>query len=214
MAMMITEIRLVHCTLAAATLFVAGCSRSESTPQAVPLKPPPPKESAQPTLPPGHPNIDMSAQTLPPGTASDAPNPQWTVPKDWQEGKASSMRRASFVAKDADGQTADIAVTVFPGDVGGLLMNINRWRGQFGLGPVAPDEISGMTSDLEVDGAKATVVDFKGENPPVGKTQPQRVIVVTVPHAGNSWFFKMTGDAQLVEAQRTTFLQFVQSVKF
>jgi hypothetical protein len=176
--------------------------------------PPPPKESAQPTLPPGHPNIDMSAQTLPPGAASDAPNPKWTVPKDWQEGKASSMRRASFVAKGADGQTADIAVTVFPGDVGGLLMNINRWRGQIGLGPVAPDEISGITSDLEVDGVKSTVVDFKGENPPAGKTQPQRMIVVTVPHAGNSWFFKMTGDASLVESQKESFLRFVQSVKF
>lgn len=124
------------------------------------------------------------------------------------------MRRASFVAKGADGQTADIAVTVFPGDVGGLVANINRWRGQLGLGPIAPDEISSITSNLDVNGTKATAVDFEGGTSPAGATHPQRLIVVTIPHAGNSWFFKMTGDAPLVEAQKEAFLQFVNSVKF
>ena len=156
----------------------------------------------------------MSAQMLPPGTAADVPNPQWTVPKDWQEGKASSMRRASFVAKGEDGQTAEIAVTVFPGSVGGLVMNLSRWRGQIGLGPVAPVEVSAMTSNLDVNGIKTTVVDFAGDTPPAGKTHPQRMVVVTVQHEGNSWFFKMTGDAPLVEAQKETLLQFVKSVKF
>jgi hypothetical protein len=43
---------------------------------------------------------------------------------------------------------------------------------------------------------------------------PSRMIVVTIPNAGNSWFFKMTGDAPLVGAQKDSFLQFVKSVKF
>ena len=124
------------------------------------------------------------------------------------------MRRATFLVKGADGQTAEIAVSVFPGDVGGLMANINRWRGQIGLGPVAPDEIAGITSDVDVNGTKATVVDFKADTAPPGKTQPPRMIVVTVPNAGNSWFFKMTGDAPLVGAQKESFLQFVKSVKF
>jgi hypothetical protein len=98
--------------------------------------------------------------------------------------------------------------------VGGLVANINRWRGQIGLGPLAPDEIAGITSDLDVNGTKATVVDFKGDTAPPGKTQPPRMIVVTVPNAGNSWFFKMTGDAPLVDAQKESFLQFVKSVRF
>ena len=79
------------------------------------------------------------------------------------------MRRATFLVKGADGQSAEIAVSVFPGDVGGLMANINRWRGQIGLGPVAPDEIAGITSDLEVNGTKATVVDFKADTAPRGR---------------------------------------------
>jgi hypothetical protein len=212
---MMMKARLVHCSLMAAALVVAGCNRSESTSQPVPPQAPASQEAAKaPALPPGHPDIGMSAQGLPPGTVADAPNPQWTAPTDWQEGKASAMRRATFVAKGTDGQAAEIAVSVFPGDVGGLLANINRWRSQIGLGPVAPDEISGMTSDLVIDGTKATVVDFKADTAPPGKTQPLRMIVVTIPHAGNSWFFKMTGDTPLVEARKETFLQFVKSVKF
>jgi hypothetical protein len=124
------------------------------------------------------------------------------------------MRRATFLVKGADGQTAEIAVSAFPGDVGGLMANVNRWRGQIGLAPAAPDEISGFTSDLEVDGTKSTVVDLKADAVPAGKTQPLRMIVVTVPHAGSSWFFKITGDAPLVGAQKDSFLQFVKSVKF
>jgi hypothetical protein len=166
-------------------------------------------------LPPGHPDIgSMSAQSLPPNSAADAPNPQWTVPGAWQTGTASSMRRATFLVSGEGGQAAEVAVSVFPGDVGGLMANINRWRGQIGLGPAAPDEISGFTSDVEVDGTKSTVVDLKAGTVPPGKTQPTRMIVVTVPHAGNSWFFKMTGDTALVETQKEAFLQFVKSVKF
>jgi hypothetical protein len=213
--------RLAYFLLIAAVLVGAGCNKSESTPQPAPAAQqapavPPEAPKAQPAaLPPGHPDIGgMSAQSLPPGAASDAANPQWSVPAGWQEGRASSMRRATFLVNGADGQGAEIVVSVFPGDVGGLVANINRWRGQIGLGPVAPDEIAGMTSDLDVNGTKATVVDFKADSAPQGKTQPARMIVVTVPHAGSSWFFKMTGDAPLVDTQKDAFLQFVKSVRF
>ncbi|MGD0059716.1 MAG: hypothetical protein ABSD58_09895 [Verrucomicrobiia bacterium] len=216
--------RWIYCLFVAAALVGAGCNRSEETSQAPPPAPPAAPQTAvspaatgtqTPALPPGHPNIGgMSGQSLPAGSASDAPNPQWSVPADWQPGNPSSMRRATFLVKGTDGQTAEIAVSVFPGDVGGLMANINRWRGQIGLGPVAPDEIAGITSNLDVNGTKSTVVDFKADTAPSGKTQPPRMIVVTVPNAGNSWFFKMTGDAPLVGAQKDSFLQFVKSVKF
>ena len=124
------------------------------------------------------------------------------------------MRRATFLLKNTGGQTAEVAVSVFPGDVGGLLANVNRWRGQIGLGPVAPDEVASITSDIDANGTKATVVDFQTDKAPAGKSQPQRMVVVTLPNAGNSWFFKMTGDAPLVGAQKETLLQFVKSVKF
>lgn len=146
----------------------------------------------------------MSKQTLPAGTVADVANPKWDVPKNWEEGPASSVRRASYVVKGENGQAVDIAVTVFPGDVGGMGANINRWRGQLGL---AAGEQTTSTA-LDVNGQSATLVDLKNEA--TGK----RMLVATVPNAGNSWFFKMNGDAALVEAQKEAFLDFVKSVKF
>jgi hypothetical protein len=215
--------RLLYSIFVAGALVGVGCSKLGDTSQQTPLPPaavpaptlPATTGTQTPALPPGHPDIgSMSGQSLPAGSASDAPNPQWSVPANWQQGNPSSMRRATFEVTGADGQTAEIVVSVFPGDVGGLMANVNRWRGQIGLAPVAPDEIAGITSDLDVNGTKAVVVDFKADTAPPGKTQPPRMIVVTVPNAGNSWFFKMTGDAPLVDAQKDPFLQFVKSAKF
>ena len=118
------------------------------------------------------------------------------------------MRRASYVAKGDGDKVAEIVVTVFPGDVGGLVANVNRWRGQIGLAPAAAEEIAGLTTKLTVAGEAATQVDFKND------ASGARMIVVTVPHAGNSWFYKLTGDASVVAAQQADFLKFVQSVKY
>src|SRR5712671_5866569 len=204
--------RLICCVFAAATMVVVGCNRSESPEQssAKKLRPAQPA-TTPPALPPGHPNIDTRSQPLPHGAPAEVENPKWTVPKDWQEGKRAPMRRASFVVNGPDDQVADIAVTAFPGDVGGMAMNISRWRSQLGLDPITADQVGSMTSKLDVNGVAATLVDLSSEQPPEGKTHLQRMIVVTVPQAGNSWFFKMIGDDSLVAAQKDAFLQFVKS---
>ena len=156
----------------------------------------------------------MSRRQLPADATAKVAAPQWTVPSGWQPGQQSSIRRGSFVASGPDGQTADIAVTVFPGDVGGPAMNINRWRSQIGLPPVPNDQAVALASKLDVSGVEATLVDLAADKPADGKSQPARMIVVTIPQAGNSWFFKITGDAPLVAAQKDAFLQFVKSAKF
>ena len=48
----------------------------------------------------------------------------------WTEYPPSSIRKANFIINNASG-TAE--VTVFPGDVGGTLANINRWSQQTSL---------------------------------------------------------------------------------
>ena len=157
---------------------------------------------------------DMATQSLPPNATSGDPNPTWAVPEGWSPGRPSAMRRASFAVRREDGQTADISVTTFPGDVGGSLNNINRWRRQLGLGPVAQTELAGLISEIELDGKICQLVDLKGTFPPPGAAQPQRSLVATVMHNGNSWFFKITGDIDLVESQRETYLEFLQTIRF
>lgn len=158
--------------------------------------------------------MDMSAQTLPAGAMAEAKNPKWTVPEDWKPGKTSSMRRGSFSVAGADNAKADIAVTVFPGDVGGLVANVNRWRGQLGLPAATADEIKGMTTKVDCIGTTATIVDITSKPAHSGKGSTARMIVATVPEGGNTWFIKLTGESELVGAQKENFVKFVQSLKF
>jgi hypothetical protein len=50
------------------------------------------------------------------------------------------MRVATYIITDPGGPV-EVALTRFPGDTGGVLGNINRWRQQVGLGPVTEAEL-------------------------------------------------------------------------
>jgi len=155
-----------------------------------------------PTAPPETP----AAQSVEQGNTGE---PQWDVPKEWKPGSPSSMRKGSFAFSDSGG-AADISVTVFPGDVGGTLSNVNRWRGQIGLEPVEESQLAGLLAPLDVAGGKAMLVDMTGKSPEAKKS---RIIACLLPRGGNTWFFKMIGDESTVASQKAAFLKFVQSTR-
>lgn len=193
--------KLLKFFLATALVALVACQKPEPpAPQPKPVTP-----TAPTGLPPGHPPLDMNARSLPPGAGSEEPNPQWTVPDGWKETPAGPMRRANFTITGPDSTSAEVVVSAFPGDVGGMLNNINRWRGQIGLGPVTAEQADAATSTIDVNRQQAKVVDMTGN---------QRMIVVTIPIGADSWFFKITGDPALLEAQKERFFDFVKSVKF
>ena len=59
-------------------------------------------------------------------------NFSWESPESWEEGKKSSMRLASYSIPFSNG-FADLSITNFSGDGGGVLSNVNRWRQQINL---------------------------------------------------------------------------------
>lgn len=133
---------------------------------------------------------------------------KWTAPPHWQSKTASSMRKATYLIVGADGATADLSVTAFPGAVGGELANVNRWRGQLQLPPLAEAELDGAVSRITVNGLHVTLVDLTGG--PADK--PQRMLGAIVPSNGANWFFKLTGPAILVANEKSAFLAFVQTL--
>ena len=66
---------------------------------------------------------------------SEQSQDKWFIPEGWEPGKKSSMRIGSFSVQDGNDSSLDISVTAFPGDLGGLLPNVERWLGQIGLNP-------------------------------------------------------------------------------
>ena len=58
----------------------------------------------------------------------------WNVPKHWLPKDKGSLRLASYQIPVLD-YFADISVTKFGGDAGGIKANVNRWRKQLDLTP-------------------------------------------------------------------------------
>ncbi len=142
--------------------------------------------------------------------AAPGSGPQWEVPQGWKTLPSSQMKVGNFSIGEGE-SSASVTVTTFPGDVGGALANVNRWRGQIGLGPVSEGEMGALVTALDVDGGKAMLVDMTGPN--AGTGQKTRLIAVTIRRGENSWFFKMMGDEALVAKQKAGFIHFVQSTR-
>jgi hypothetical protein len=153
-----------------------------------------------------HPHGDLAA----PEASSDAP--KWNVPSAWVETGPRAMILNSFSVADDAGAKAEVTISFFQGDVGGVLANVNRWRGQMGLAPIEPAQLDGVTESLATLGGKATLVDFMGADKKTG--QPARLVAAIVPHGENTWFYKLMGNGKVVGGQKDSFVQFVKTVHY
>jgi hypothetical protein len=147
-----------------------------------------------------------------PGNQGAGSSPQLTyqTPSGWTVGKADGMRAAAFEVRDGAKQV-EITVIALAAGSGDLLGNVNRWRDQVHLGPVSSNDLAGLLKEFQVDGERGLRVELVGP----ATAQPREAILgVICSRADKVWFFKMKGDAGLVERERDRFEAFVHSVKF
>ena len=214
--------RLVFPLLAAAALVLVGCRDKQVTAYRVPKE----KEAEKHFPGDGHDHGEQKggaaaapAQTAPASGGNNMANTAvattsgaaltWTAPPHWQAKSGSAMRKGTFIITGEGNATAELAITAFPGDVGGEVANVNRWRGQIQLAPLPEAQVPGSITRVEANGLKIGVVDIVN---PAGAT-PTRVLGAMVPHAGSTWFFKLTGPDALVAKEKAAFLNFLQTVK-
>jgi hypothetical protein len=133
----------------------------------------------------------------------------YSAPANWDKQPPRPMREVSFTAKTPAGD-AEIIVTKLPPGAGSFEMNVNRWRGQVGLGPV--DDVQQVTGrKVNVGAGEGTAYDFTG---PAGSAADQkRQVVVMAERPGIVWFFKIIGPASVVQDQMGAFESFLASVK-
>ena len=168
---------------------------------------PPVNSSAAPAPMAAPAGTDMAATPVATANGGDL---RWTAPATWQSRPASAMRKATFIIPGSSaGEQAELAVTAFPGDVGGNLANVNRWRGQLQLPPIDASALSSALTHLHINELHAELVELVGPESPDRK----RVLGLIVPYNGATWFFKLTGPDALVAAQKTEFLDFIQTLK-
>ena len=127
----------------------------------------------------------------------------WQARADWQNKPGNAMRKGSYAVG-----AAEVAITAFPGDVGGVLANVNRWRGQVGLDPLEEAGLAQATQALDSNGLHFVVVDAGPAS-----AGGQRILAALLPWQGSTWFFKLTGPDDAVAAAKPAFLSFLRTVK-
>ncbi len=187
--------------LAMAALAVAGCGRDDVTHFRVAKAPAPPAPARAVPAAAG-----MAGDVPAPPAPSGAPL-RWTLPKGWTEAAGGAMRYATFTAP-VPGKL-DASVVVLPGPAGGELANVNRWRGQIGLPPLDEAGLAAARKVLKARAGPLKVYDFTSDGKP-----GSRLVAALAEAGGNTWFVKMTGDADAVGAARPDFMKLLGSLRF
>ena len=197
------------------TLLLAACRRGDVTTYRIPKE----KDQAMtaaiadtnaPTAPnapaaAGAPGANMAA--TPVATAGGS-GLTWTAPATWKSKPASAMRKGSYTVLGEGDATAELSITAFPGDVGGEAANVNRWRTQVSLSPLADAETAAAVTRINANGLAIGVVDFAGTG-----ANAQHILGAMVPFDGATWFFKLMGPDAVVAAAKPAFLEFVKTIK-
>ena len=125
------------------------------------------------------------------------------------------MRKAAFRVQEGEAK-AEVTVLDFPAAPGTQMAdvgaNVRRWAGQVGLASLSDDSLEEMVSEVTIDGSQASLVKLIG---PEESSPRKAMLAAMLPREkdGKVWFFKMVGDASLVEGQQQQFRAFLESVQ-
>lgn len=137
--------------------------------------------------------------------AAETGNPfAWDVPAGWTAKAASSMRIGSLTTPDG-GEASIIALA---GEAGGVTANVNRWRGQVGLGTA--DEAAIKKSAQKGSSGLGEYQWFKIIN---DQAADKAMLVAIVPAGDQTLFVKLMGGKDLLQKNETKFLALCKSIR-
>jgi hypothetical protein len=161
---------------------------------------------------PKQPASTSAAPASPMAAPTGQPAVSYKVPPDWEEVPPGSIRIASFKVKGPGTSLADVGIVPLAGTAGSDLENVNRWRQQVGLGPISATELAGLGQKVAISGENAQLYDLTGQ--PAGGAGKVRILAAIQRLEGGVFFYKMTGNDELVAKQKPNFVEFLKSVKF
>lgn len=197
-----SKLRIILC--AAVLALGVGCRQEKIRVYTVAKDPPPRQETAH-SAQGGH---DHGSES--PRNARPRPELTWKLPEGWREVAADRMNVAKFAIGNG-GQEAQVAITPLPMLGGRDAVIVNMWREQVGLKPLDEAEVGTQLQNVEVGGEGGKLFEVAGKG---GEGEaPVRIVTAMVHRSDASWFYKLSGDAALVEAQKPAFLEFLKSIR-
>ena len=170
-------------------VLLTGCGREETRTYNAPKEP-----VAAPVV---QAPVHQAPAAQPPEKGFDA-----RLPAGWAETPGSGMRMVSYAI---EGTSVDFyLISLMMGDVPS---NVNRWRGQVGLPPAAPEAIALEVESFLVDGHDVKYIEIYNEEGGKG------IISAIVDLAPQYWYFTAKGSVDELKANVSDIRKFIESVK-
>lgn len=95
------------------------------------------------------------------GVSFEAGRPRFALPDGWAEQPGNQFREATLVAADREISVTKLAINTDLRPY--VLLNVNRWRGQLNLPPIAIGELDTATKTIQVGDRESYYVDIVGK---------------------------------------------------
>lgn len=132
------------------------------------------------------------------------------LPEGWSDAGPRSMRNLNFQV----GEETQCWLSVLGGDGGGLLPNLNRWRGQMGMESITEADIENLPRVAFLDGS-AYLLSAHGEF--VGRdgdaASGRTLIGLALMRPNEAFFLKILGPTEEVERHRDAMLAFAEALE-
>lgn len=154
------------------------------------------------------PGADMAAPGAP-AVQATATDLAWTTPNGWTEHRNHPMRIVTFLV-GPDG--AECSVTAFPGAVGGIEGNLQRWAGQINA-TIATDALARFARGPETfkteGGFSCLLYDFRDVAPDADPS----ILAAILPLDDRTLFVKLTAPRALLAEQKDAFRALCRSLR-
>ena len=214
---------------AALLLVCAACSDGHDTlsPATTP-QPAPAAGPVDPTLPPGHPPIEVLPPGHPPmGEPGAKPMPvlespvTWTLPEGWTEGRSGRpMRVAELTVVPATPHSQALETIVYGGIGGSADENVAEWMRQFTQPDGVPTPDRAVVTKTERDGLKITRLEVSGTysgamggGAAPAEATPSTMLAAVVEAPGGNVMLKLVGSTEMVVAAEEQFDALLASMK-
>ncbi len=153
-----------------------------------------------------------AAGSTTPASVSRAPDDaagglRWTLPAGWTEKQGGGDMRQATLTPPGAGKT-EVTVVRLAGPAGGELANVNRWRNQIGLPPLTEPQLASARNVLRTAAGDLAVYDFASQG-----EKKLRTIAGFTSVKDETWFLKLSGDAEAVASARPAFLELLGSLR-
>jgi hypothetical protein len=139
------------------------------------------------------------------------PRPQvaWKLPQGWKEDGPSTISLANFSVSGAEGKQAEVSITQLGNLTGKDAFLVNMFRQQLGLPELGEEEVHKQFQEVQVGSEKGNLFELIGKR----KDETFRIITAIIHQPEGSWFYRISGDPDLVANQKPLFLEFLKSIQ-